>query len=213
MFWGLNGATESPRRRTARQSPATTVDLPASGAGALNHHGAVSHASSGKEMCGEARTDEACHGAPSRREPSGRPLPVAASYPCAGNNIRKLGSTARIDAAQDVWREISIDSRLRFANRWGCRDGRPAFSNAGCRRTCPRGAVSGREPAVGLPAGVSDREYTLGMRWQDSIGVRAIIAMHGSGPGVNGMIRGRRTLAVPGVNIRANRDLRVRQIE
>ena len=30
MFCGLKGATESPRRRAARQSPATTVDFPTS---------------------------------------------------------------------------------------------------------------------------------------------------------------------------------------
>ena len=30
MFWGLNGATRSPRRRATRHNPATTTDLPAS---------------------------------------------------------------------------------------------------------------------------------------------------------------------------------------
>ena len=30
MFWALNGATETPRRASTRQSPVTTSDLPAS---------------------------------------------------------------------------------------------------------------------------------------------------------------------------------------
>ena len=43
------------------------------------------------------------HGARSWRKPSGCPLPVAASYLHAGNHFRKLGSTVKIDAAQDVY--------------------------------------------------------------------------------------------------------------
>ena len=49
------------------------------------------------------RTDGACTAPLPEREPPGRPLPVAASYLHAGNHFRKLGSTVKIDAAQDVW--------------------------------------------------------------------------------------------------------------
>ena len=44
------------------------------------------------------------HGVPFRREPPGCVRSVAASYLQAGNHFRKLGSTVRIDAAQDIWR-------------------------------------------------------------------------------------------------------------
>ena len=50
--------------------------------------------------CGRDR--RSMHGTPSRREPPGRARSVAAWYPHAGNHSRTLGSTLRIDAAQDV---------------------------------------------------------------------------------------------------------------
>ena len=46
------------------------------------------------------------HGAPSWREPGGRPLPVAATSLHAGSHFRKLRSTVKADAAQDVWRSL-----------------------------------------------------------------------------------------------------------
>ena len=57
------------------------------------------------------------HGTSSLRAPAGYVIPIAASYLHAGNHFRKLGSTVKIDAAQDISRENFTDSRSESANR------------------------------------------------------------------------------------------------
>ena len=61
-------------------------------------------------------------GASSWRKPPGDVMPAAASGLHAGNHVRKLGSTAKSDAAQDVWRRRrpSVERRNPALGHHGC---------------------------------------------------------------------------------------------
>ena len=67
------------------------------------------HRSEVQDQRGCASDRQGMRDASSWREPRGRVVPVAASYPRAGNQFRRYDSTVKIDTAQDVQVELVGD--------------------------------------------------------------------------------------------------------